>query len=73
MPASYDPAQPQFAIPRRVIKGGSFLCHASYCYRYRIAARSGNDSDSAASNVGFRVAYDVKAGDSSNRHSPTNP
>ena len=43
---------------QRVLKGGSFLCHASYCYRYRIAARSGNDADSAASNVGFRVAYD---------------
>ena len=43
---------------QRVLKGGSFLCHASYCYRYRIAARSGNDADSAASNVGFRVVYD---------------
>lgn len=43
---------------QRVLKGGSFLCHAGYCYRYRIAARSGNDADSAASNVGFRVAYD---------------
>jgi formylglycine-generating enzyme required for sulfatase activity len=43
---------------QRVLKGGSFLCHSSYCYRYRIAARSGNDADSAASNVGFRVAYD---------------
>ena len=36
---SYDPAQPQFAVPRRVIKGGSFLCADNYCLRYRPAAR----------------------------------
>jgi len=47
---------------QKVLKGGSFLCHASYCYRYRIAARSGVDSDSSASNVGFRVAYDSEHG-----------
>lgn len=43
----------------KVLKGGSFLCHKSYCYRYRIAARMGLSPDSAASNTGFRVAYDV--------------
>lgn len=43
----------------RVLKGGSFLCHKSYCYRYRIAARMGLSSDSAACNGGFRVAYDI--------------
>lgn len=43
----------------RVMKGGSFLCHRSYCYRYRIAARMGVSADSASSNTGFRVAYDV--------------
>jgi formylglycine-generating enzyme required for sulfatase activity len=42
----------------KVTKGGSFLCHRSYCYRYRIAARSALTADSAASNAGFRVAYD---------------
>ncbi len=42
----------------KVLKGGSFLCHKSYCYRYRIAARMALSPDSAASNVGFRVAYD---------------
>jgi formylglycine-generating enzyme required for sulfatase activity len=42
----------------RVLKGGSFLCHKSYCYRYRIAARSALTAESSASNVGFRVAYD---------------
>jgi sulfatase modifying factor 1 len=42
----------------KVMKGGSFLCHKSYCYRYRIAARSALTAESSASNVGFRVAYD---------------
>lgn len=42
----------------RVLKGGSFLCHASYCWRYRIAARTGRQPDNAASHVGFRVAFD---------------
>ncbi|SHI34860.1 formylglycine-generating enzyme family protein [Wenxinia saemankumensis] len=45
----------------RVMKGGSFLCHASYCYRYRIAARSAVAADSGASNTGFRVFYDCRA------------
>jgi formylglycine-generating enzyme required for sulfatase activity len=40
----------------RVMKGGSFMCHASYCNRYRPAARTGNTPDSAASNIGFRCA-----------------
>ncbi|HEX2556103.1 MAG TPA: formylglycine-generating enzyme family protein [Microvirga sp.] len=43
----------------KVLKGGSFLCHRSYCYRYRVAARIPLTPDSAASNVGFRVAYDA--------------
>jgi sulfatase modifying factor 1 len=42
----------------RTMKGGSFLCHRSYCYRYRVAARIGNSPDTSASNTGFRVAYD---------------
>nr|ATU82784.1 secreted Sulfatase-like protein [Pristhesancus plagipennis] len=40
----------------RVKKGGSFLCHKSYCYRYRCAARSHNTPDTSASNLGFRCA-----------------
>ncbi len=44
---------------QRVMKGGSFLCHKSYCYRYRIAARSGTVPNSASSNTGFRVFYDT--------------
>lgn len=42
-----------------VLKGGSFMCHKSYCFRYRIAARSGNTPDSTTSHMGFRIAYDV--------------
>ncbi|XP_046388837.1 formylglycine-generating enzyme [Ischnura elegans] len=40
----------------RVKKGGSYLCHKSYCYRYRCAARSQNTPDSSAGNLGFRCA-----------------
>ncbi|MGO7042321.1 formylglycine-generating enzyme family protein [Rhizobium acaciae] len=47
----------------KVLKGGSFLCHKSYCYRYRIAARMGLSPDSASSNTGFRVAYDTWPGE----------
>jgi formylglycine-generating enzyme required for sulfatase activity len=41
---------------RRVTRGGSFLCHDSYCNRYRVAARSGSPPGSTAVNLGFRVA-----------------
>ena len=41
----------------RVIKGGSFLCHQSYCNRYRVAARTASTPDSSASNLGFRCAF----------------
>ncbi len=43
----------------KLTKGGSFLCHASYCYRYRIAARSGTSPDSSTSHQGFRLVYDI--------------
>lgn len=40
----------------RVKKGGSFLCHRSYCFRYRVEARSQNSEDTGTSNLGFRCA-----------------
>jgi formylglycine-generating enzyme required for sulfatase activity len=43
----------------RVMRGGSFLCHASYCNRYRVAARTSNTPDSSTSNLGFRCVRDV--------------
>ena len=42
----------------KLIKGGSYLCHGSYCHRYRIAARSGTSPDSTTSHQGFRLVYD---------------
>ena len=43
----------------RVIKGGSYLCHDSYCNRYRVAARSANTPDSSTGNLGFRCVVDA--------------
>ena len=46
-------------MPRRVIKGGSYLCAPNYCRRYRPAARQDRDPGLGTSNVGFRLVYDV--------------
>lgn len=43
----------------RVMRGGSYLCHKSYCNRYRVAARSSNTPDSSSGNMGFRCAADA--------------
>jgi len=51
---SLDPHQLQFAVPRRVVKGGSFLCADSYCRRYRPAARRPQMIDTGMSHIGFR-------------------
>jgi formylglycine-generating enzyme required for sulfatase activity len=51
---SYDSAQPQFRVPRKVIKGGSFLCADNYCLRYRPAARRPQMIDTGMSHIGFR-------------------
>ncbi|HEY1507606.1 MAG TPA: formylglycine-generating enzyme family protein [Solirubrobacteraceae bacterium] len=53
---SYDAAQPQFLIARKVIKGGSYLCADSYCMRYRPAARRPQMVDTGMSHIGFRCA-----------------
>lgn len=44
---------------RRVMRGGSYLCHDSYCNRYRVAARTANTPDSSTGNCGFRCAADA--------------
>ena len=44
------------ATGRRSMRGGSFLCHDSYCNRYRVSARGFNSPESSSSNLGFRVA-----------------
>ena len=46
----------------RVLKGGSYLCHDSYCHRYRLSARSSNTPDSSTGNMGFRCAADAENG-----------
>ncbi len=53
-PSSYDPNEPR--TPKRVIKGGSFLCHVSYCESYRPTARRGGALDTGAGHIGFRCA-----------------
>jgi formylglycine-generating enzyme required for sulfatase activity len=52
-----DPAGPASGTDR-VMRGGSYLCHESYCRRYRVAARSASAPDSSTGNVGFRCALD---------------
>jgi formylglycine-generating enzyme required for sulfatase activity len=49
---SFDPQEP--AVPKRVTKGGSFLCSDNYCVNYRPSARQGTAYDTGASHIGFR-------------------
>ena len=56
---SYDPGQPQFQIPRRVVKGGSHLCAPNYCLRYRPAARRPQMIDTGTTHIGFRCIVRV--------------
>jgi sulfatase modifying factor 1 len=51
---SYDPAQPEVKIPRKVVKGGSHLCAPNYCLRYRPAARQPQMIDTGMTHLGFR-------------------
>lgn len=54
MQESYDSCQPSIRIPRKVLKGGSFLCAPNYCRRYRPAARHAEPIDTSTCHVGFR-------------------
>jgi sulfatase modifying factor 1 len=58
-----DPTGPP-AGTARVVRGGSYLCHRSYCNRYRVAARSANTPDSSTGNTGFRTAATARAEES---------
>jgi formylglycine-generating enzyme required for sulfatase activity len=51
---SFDRATPDICVPRRVVKGGSFLCSPGYCARYRPAARRPQAIDTASVHIGFR-------------------
>lgn len=55
--SSTDPTGPPGGNAR-CMRGGSYLCHRSYCNRYRLAARSSNTPDSSTGNIGFRVVVD---------------
>jgi formylglycine-generating enzyme required for sulfatase activity len=60
-PLPGDPSPPE--VPgalRRVLKGGSYLCHPDYCESYRPAARRGSTPDSATNHLGFRCVKDIK-------------
>jgi formylglycine-generating enzyme required for sulfatase activity len=56
---SYDPQVPNIRIPRKVIKGGSFLCAPNYCRRYRPAARMAQPIDTSTCHVGIRLIMRV--------------
>jgi sulfatase modifying factor 1 len=53
-----DPHGPEHGA-HRVMRGGSYLCHVSYCKRYRVSARSGIEPESSTGNLGFRVVADA--------------
>jgi formylglycine-generating enzyme required for sulfatase activity len=53
-----DPAGPPSG-DTRVMKGGSYLCHKSYCWRYRNAARTGTSPDTSTGHIVFRVSRDI--------------
>ena len=56
--AKTNPTGPPAGVAR-VMRGGSFLCHDSYCNRYRVAARTQNTPESSTENIGFRCVRDV--------------
>lgn len=58
-PEILNPKGPLSGVARSM-RGGSYLCHKSYCNRYRVAARSKNTPDSSSGNIGFRCVYSVK-------------
>ena len=54
---SFDPDEP--TVPKKVIRGGSFLCNDSYCSGYRVAARMKSSPDTGTEHTGFRCVRDV--------------
>ncbi|MGF6767856.1 sulfatase modifying factor 1 [Paraburkholderia sp. GAS199] len=66
---SYDPAEPGVPVdaPKRVTRGGSFLCSDVYCSSYRTSARRGTDPMNSMSHIGFRLAMSNDGWSSSSR------
>jgi sulfatase modifying factor 1 len=56
--SSFDPAEPD--IPKRVQRGGSFLCTEQYCSRYLVGSRGKGDVSSATNHIGFRCVLDIR-------------
>jgi formylglycine-generating enzyme required for sulfatase activity len=56
---SFDPDEP--TIPKKVVRGGSFLCHASYCASYRVSARMKTATDTGLEHTGFRCVIDASS------------
>ena len=56
--ASYDPDEPW--VPKRVVRGGSFLCHDSYCSSYRVSARMKTSPDTGLEHTGFRCVRSAR-------------
>jgi len=65
---SYDPQLPGARIPRKVMKGGSYLCAPNYCRRYRPAARMPQPVDTTTSHLGFRCIFRIQPGDIPDGH-----
>jgi formylglycine-generating enzyme required for sulfatase activity len=59
--ASVDPRTPNVKIPRKVMKGGSYLCAPNYCRRYRPAARMAQGIDTSTCHLGFRCIMRIAA------------
>jgi formylglycine-generating enzyme required for sulfatase activity len=55
--SSYDPMEP--TVPKRIVRGGSFLCNASYCKGYRVASRMKTSPDTGLEHTGFRCVKDI--------------
>ncbi|MDM0046026.1 formylglycine-generating enzyme family protein [Variovorax dokdonensis] len=57
---SFDPSEPGVPVnaPKRVTRGGSFLCNEDYCMSYRPSARRGTDPYTSMSHLGFRLVMD---------------
>lgn len=54
--ASFDPEEP--TVPKKVVRGGSFLCNSSYCKGYRVSARMKSSPDTGLEHTGFRCVAD---------------
>jgi sulfatase modifying factor 1 len=55
---SYDPMEP--TVPKKTVRGGSFLCNASYCKGYRVTSRMKTSPDTGLEHTGFRCVKDIR-------------